>query len=717
MHRNFAPQLRLDRRFLTGVSAAALLAPLVAAGSAQAVQFNRGELTGSFDTTITVGATFRVQDRDPDLIGRANGGRGNSINGDNGNLNYDKGLVALSGRVTHELSLNYQNIGAFTRATYFYDVVNAQKSSSDFGRTNRFPLSGEAVERVGRDFRLLDAVIFGDFAVGEQSNVSVRLGNQVLSWGESTFIANGINAINPVDVSALRVPGSELKEAFLPVPIADITFSVTPDLSLEAFYQFKWDQTEPEANGTFFSTSDAASPGSRGLFIGFGNPLIADNPNTGAIPAHVFNPPVVNPITGSVGATSLTPLGSFVPRLKDQEPDDQGQYGLALRYFAEGLGDTELGAYYINYHSRLPLFSSVVGPLTALATSASTFTRSSGYQLEYPEDIQLFGASFNTLLFGGVSVQGEYSLKKDQPLQLDDVDLLQATLAAPAVFTARGTGAAAGSASFDAAVNAAIAATPALAPFAGRTFEQIQAASPQAAAAISAGIRAAPGSPGGTRAEFQAFGGNRQVAATSAIFNSNPIIRRLGGISEANAASFFGRRIQGWVKHDVSQAQVTASKALPPMLGANQVIILGEVGATYVHDFPESSALRYDGPGTTSGGNAAFLGVGGMPTVLDDGFATKFSWGYRAVARLDYLGAIGGVNLFPSVSWQHDVNGTTPGPVSNFLEGRKALSVGVRAIFLESWTADLNYSTFWGAGNFNQIRDRDFISASLKYAF
>ena len=717
MARKIAPQLRLDRRFLAGASAAALLAPLVAAGSAHAVQFNRGELSGSFDTTITLGALFRIQDQDPDLIGRANVGRGNSINGDNGNLNYDKGLVALSGRVTHELKLNYGNIGAFTRATYFYDVVNADNRSADFGRTDRFALSDAAVERVGKDFRLLDAVVFGDFAVGEQSNVSVRLGNQVLSWGESTFIANGINAINPVDVSALRVPGSELKEAFLPVPIADVSVSFTPDLSLEAFYQFKWDQTEPEANGTFFSTSDAASPGSTHLFIGFGNPLLADDPRTGAVAAHVFNPPVTNPITGTVGATSLTPLGTYVPRLKDDEPDDQGQYGLALRYFSPELGDTEFGAYYLNYHSRLPLFSSVVGPLTALATSASTFTRASGYRLEYPEDIQLFGLSFNTLVAGGISLQGEYSLKKDQPLQLDDVDLLQATLAAPAVFTARQTGAGAGSASFDAAVAAAVAGNPALAPFAGRTFEQIQAAAPQVAAAISAGIRAAPGSPGGTRAEFQAFGGARQLAATSAIFNSNPIIRRLGGITEANATTFFNRRIQGWVKHDVSQAQVTATKALPPMMGANQVVLLGEVGATYVHDFPESSVLRYDGPGTTVGGNANFVGVGGMPSFLDDGFATKFSWGYRAVARWDYLGAIAGINLFPSISWQHDVNGTTPGPVSNFLEGRKALSFGLRAIFREQWTADLNYSAFWGAGNFNQIRDRDFISASIKYSF
>ena len=29
----------------------------------------------------------------------------------------------------------------------------------------------------------------------------------MLNWGESTFIQNGINAINPFDVSKLRVPG------------------------------------------------------------------------------------------------------------------------------------------------------------------------------------------------------------------------------------------------------------------------------------------------------------------------------------------------------------------------------------------------------------------------------------------------------------------------------------------------------------------------------
>ena len=39
----------------------------------------------------------------------------------------------------------------------------------------------------------------------------------MINWGESTFIQGGINVVNPVDVSRLRVAGAELKEAFLPI--------------------------------------------------------------------------------------------------------------------------------------------------------------------------------------------------------------------------------------------------------------------------------------------------------------------------------------------------------------------------------------------------------------------------------------------------------------------------------------------------------------------
>jgi len=246
-----------------------------------------------------------------------------------------------------------------------------------------------------------------------------------------------------------------------------------------------------------------------------------------------------------------------------------------------------------------------------------------------------------------------------------------------------------------------------------------------------AGAIAAQGGPP-SLAAAQTLGGN-QGAATGALtgartaqglFNTNQIVQRLGGIQgnsvaeiQQSASRLFGQRIQGWDEYNVSQMQVTATKAFAPNFGANQWVLVAEVGANYVHNMPNSADLRLDGPGTTVGFNPAFSGQGGMPYALDTGYATKFSWGYRTAVRFDYLNAVSGVNLFPSISWQHDVNGITPGPISNFLEGRKALSFGLRAILMERWTADLNYSTFFGAGVRNQINDRDFVSVSLKYSF
>lgn len=741
MSRAITPQVRLNRRFLAGVSAAALIAPVFAAGTAHAISFNRGDLSGSFDTTLTVGALFRVQSRDPDLIGVANGGRAHSINGDNGNLNYDKGLVSLAGRATHELKLNYGSVGAFVRGTYFLDIVNAKRDSDGFARTGRFPLSDKAVEAVGKDAELLDAFVYGGWPVGGESFFDIRLGNQVLSWGESTFIPNGINTINPVNVSALRIPGSELKEAFLPVPIANASFSINQNLGIEAFYQFRWKETRPEAAGTFFSTSEAATPGATHLFIGFGNHLMRDTPTQGAIPSgnvfpvNLYPDPALNPFRGE---QSLTPFGTVVPRLADDKPEHGGQYGVAVRYFSPELNNTEFGAYYINYHSRLPVLSSIVGPFSAFAANTTTFTRASGYRVEYPEDIKLFGLSFNTTIPGGISLQGEYSFRKDQPLQLDDVELLQATLAAPTVLALISQGQAAGTASgnqaFNNAVAAAVAGNPALAPLTGLTFEQIQAANPTVAAAISAGIAAAPGSPGGTRAAFQAAGAatgaNQGAAGAAGLFNSNQIIQKIArdrgiGLIPGTAAAastyvqqhLFGQRIQGWELYDISQFQMTGTKAFGPMLGSNQWVLVGEAGFNWVHGMPDGNVLRLEGPGTVVGGNPNFLGRGGMADVATDGFATEFSWGYRLAARFDYLNAFSGVNLFPSISFSHDVQGTTPVPIGNFVEGRMALGLGVRAVIREAFTVDLNYSSFFGGGENNLISDRDFVSVSVKYFF
>ena len=148
-------------------------------------------------------------------------------------------------------------------------------------------------------------------------------------------------------------------------------------------------------------------------------------------------------------------------------------------------------------------------------------------------------------------------------------------------------------------------------------------------------------------------------------------------------------------------------------------MLVGEVGGTYVHDFPDESELRFEGPNTTLGGNPNFIGVGGMPAVQTDGFATEFSWGYRAAIRFDMLNAVGPVNLFPTIGWQHDMHGTTPAPIANFVEDRAAISLGLNATYLDAWSGGIQYTNFFAIGEdeFNTIRDRDFVSMNVRYAF
>ncbi len=82
-----------------------------------------------------------------------------------------------------------------------------------------------------------------------------------MSWGESTFIGSGINSINPIDVSAFRRPGAEIKEGLIPVNMFYVSQSLTDNLSAEAFYQIEWDQTVVDNCGTFFSQPDIIADG------------------------------------------------------------------------------------------------------------------------------------------------------------------------------------------------------------------------------------------------------------------------------------------------------------------------------------------------------------------------------------------------------------------------------------------------------------------------
>ena len=158
----------------------------------EALEFGGGEVQGSLDITLSHGITYRLERQDPGLV--------SDLNGNDGNLNYNRGLASNTSKFTADLDVGTHSFGAFVRATGFLDFENRN------GDRERTQLPHEAKNAAVRNIELLDAYVTSAFDIGDAA-VDIRAGKHVLNWGESTFIPNGINAINPFDVSKLRLPG------------------------------------------------------------------------------------------------------------------------------------------------------------------------------------------------------------------------------------------------------------------------------------------------------------------------------------------------------------------------------------------------------------------------------------------------------------------------------------------------------------------------------
>lgn len=394
------------------------------AGTAHAGEWTLAkDWTVSLDSTVSSGVTVRTSTPDCRFIGNDNGGcNGDAatplqssnpavfsssldllrLNQDDGNLNFRRGRVA-SANVQYTADLFVK--GSAGWSALLRGVVNHDFAAD---RTRRTALDPEAKDVATSDPRWLDAYITKEFEIGEQQT-RVRVGNQVLSWGENMYITGGIDSINPIYLPAAHQPGTPLKNLFIPSPMLSVSTSLGRGLGIEAFYQWKWNGFVVDAPGTFFSTADFAGRGARGLYLptsvlngvmssfglqGFPNGTIGDsgtlisgaNPATG-MPYNrrlAFNE-LADP--GANPAGPLTGTGTVIGRIADREPKHDGQGGLALRYKLPESGN-ELGLYYYRYSDKLPFLSYQVA-----STTANLF----GWEamLDYGKKRDLFGASYN----------------------------------------------------------------------------------------------------------------------------------------------------------------------------------------------------------------------------------------------------------------------------------------------------------------------------------
>jgi len=476
-----------------------------------------------------------------------------------------------------------------------------------------------------------------------------------------------VNAYLPVDVAALRTPGSEVREALKPQPTVYASLGLPFDMSLEGYYAFGFEKSDLNACGTFHAGHDGYCDG--GAYV-----MLASEYGGG---------------------------GVAVPRTHDRDADDQGQFGVAFRYYADWLNDgTDLAFYFNRYHSKLPIatFTSAAaslnmgavtgnaalnavnvtstsqfcGTLLGLLATANTFAncanpangtalglpvsilnaavganaRTKESYAVYVEDIEAWGASFNTLVdvLGGTAVAGEVSYTPNMPFQLADPE-----------------------------INANDLENSSLDDYAA-------------------------GLPDGTLPD-------------------NFVVRDFGGIYAS------GTEIRGYDEYASMTTQFQTTSTFPSSdpitsaIDADMIILLTNVGAQYLPDLRSNARLSAprSGAGHPNAVADAILGQGvGFTNYADD-----FSWGYRLVAIAEYNNAFGtSWTVSPSVQYGHDVKGNSAGPIGpGFIEHKKALTLRVNADLESTWQVGLAYTNNFGARDYNDLNDKDFLSVNASYSF
>ena len=335
---------------------------------ANAFNFELGDsgIKGAFDTDITYGYMRRMQSAQPDTTATSYGNRA---------LFPDRGDELSNGvRFSHTLELKRGNSGFLVRGNYFYD---------DAYRDKILPPGNN--RRLMRGSDLTDAVFYTKLG----DTVTLRVGKQVINWGESTFIQGGIADINTFDITKLRTPGADLKDAYIGAKAIDMSWSDN-NWTVEGFTLFKFDPIRVDAMGSPFAGLDAIGDGggwdAGGDGVVGGGCRASDNP----IPAP--------------GTPRCDILGGGLVRVGDRRPSGNGQWGIAVRkFFPEFFNGGEVAVYAQNLDDHLPMIS--------------TYGKSGQYFVDYPADIRRYGISFNTNV-ASLAIGGEYSIRKDAPIQL-----------------------------------------------------------------------------------------------------------------------------------------------------------------------------------------------------------------------------------------------------------------------------------------------------------
>lgn len=223
--------------------------------------------------------------------------------------------------------------GIVFSATDFYDFAyhkpphNNGAARSTAGPLDQFPKHTRYFD--GSYPRILDAYAYTTIDTGGATELTLKLGNQVVNWGQMNFFQDMASAQGPIDVVKANMPGAQTQTILLPERQLLASFQVTNDLTLLSYYQFGFHRSLLPGVGSYFSQSNLSGPSANCAFD--------------------FNHGTPGAVCGGGGYQGRNKVSQF------------GQYGLGGRYQASAT--TQVGLFYLHFDDRLP-FPNITNPKT-----------------------------------------------------------------------------------------------------------------------------------------------------------------------------------------------------------------------------------------------------------------------------------------------------------------------------------------------------------------
>lgn len=646
------------------------ISPHTTLGIILAVSLNDGALaSGNFEgpagiqgrwaMEVTTGISVRTKKPDPQLISNGNGGKAANESGDDNNLNYKKGdIIASSVQALGELDLTSGDSGLFLRAKAYSDpYLKSKKLPHGSANNNYVPnqdLKSSGFEPSSKleDIELLDNYFYTNQKILSKA-LGLRVGTQVVTWGEGLFIFGGVNQYSNFNAAALSKPGAQLKEIFQPIPQIALNLQASENITVESFIHLNHEKVTVPGCGTYFSPADSINcnmsggslnPGIFALgpaqldFTGYNDQQNFNGGGTvvvNGVPVNTSSTSGLSPLTSLVGGitglpTDLSKLNFHIRQLNNREPGDKGQFGISTRYFSPETG-AEFGAYFANYSQRIPnlglakIASNYEGSVyNGLQVGGNYIINPTSYFIDYgKQNIKVAGLSVSTSV-AGYTVAGEISYTKGYPVAYNAND-------------------------------------------------------------YSIGV----------------------------ILGQGPLAE-LGD----NTKYPLGSIVNGYKPLDKVQIQSSFIKAFPRFMGAETMLLVGEIGAQFWKGIEDTyTGVRYGRAATFGTAVHTSYGNGTCERTVNinsdycapEGFATKTSMGYRLLSVFSYPDLVRGVSISPKLFLSHDFKGFSADGI--FVEDRVVIGLGMRADFKSGkYFIEGNYTAFNPKAKYDVQRDKSFVS-------